>query len=376
ELGAGTDPKEGAALGEAIVRQLTDTGARLVVTTHHSALKTLSQHDPRIENASLVFDVATLSPSYEFRVGLPGASYAIDIARRLGLPEDVIGRATVLLGEQEKDLTHLLNELDERLEAVKRNQSDLEQHRQAATDLEQLYRARLEKFEKSETERKSEALAEAERIVVDTRREMERLVREIRENQAERERVRSAHKDIARRLEDISTQREDLKPPPPLTPKTAPGPIAIGDRVWIDAFQRDGDVVDCDEERGKVKVRIGDFLYTLDRAAVAKAEPGQVSPPPRPRPTIHIEADTEVGPELALRGYSVEEALDHLDRYLDDARIQGWTEVRIVHGKGEGILRRAVGEFLARDERVSSRRLGHWNEGADGVTIATLRPLS
>ena len=136
ELGAGTDPKEGAALGEAIIGELTARGTRLVVTTHHSALKTLSQHDPRIENASLVFDVKTLSPTYQFRVGLPGASYAIDIARRLGLPEDVVGRALSLLGAQEKDLTQLLNELDERLDSLREQQAAAEKHNRAASALE------------------------------------------------------------------------------------------------------------------------------------------------------------------------------------------------------------------------------------------------
>ncbi len=373
ELGAGTDPKEGAALGEAIVRELTERGARLVVTTHHSALKTLSQHDARIENASLVFDVKTLSPSYQFRVGLPGASYAIAIARRLGLSPSVITCAESLIGEQEKNLTHLLNELDDRLVALREGQSELDVHRRAAAQLEDLYRSRLERLKKTESERKSDALAEAEQIVAGTRREMEQLVREIREGQAERERVKAAHKILRDRATEIKEQRKELRPVAP--PATESGPLRAGDRVWIAAFRRDGEMVEEDTGRGKVKVRIGDFLYTLDREAVAKAAGEASASPPKPRVAVHVETQTEAGPEISLRGQSVEDALEQLDRYLDDVRVEGLTEVRIVHGKGEGILRRAVCEFLTKDPRVVSKRLGQWNEGADGVTIAKLRAL-
>ena len=372
ELGAGTDPKEGAALGEAIISELTDRGTRLVVTTHHSALKTLPQHDPRIENASLVFDVKTLSPTYQFRVGLPGASYAIDIAKRLGVPQKVIDRALTLVDAQERDLTQLLNELDERLESIRNQQAELEDKRKAAESLEALYKSRVESLDKSASERKSEALAEAERIVETTRRDMEKLVREIRESQAEKDRVKESHHVIAERLDDIREQKRELVPVAK-EPIAESGPIAAGDKVWIDAFKKEGEVVDIDAPRGKLKIRIGQFLYTLDRTAVTKVKSGESSEPPKLIPKVRIQTTTETGPELSLRGESAEDALILLDRYLDDAMLTGWQEVRIVHGKGEGILRRAVTDYLARDKRVESKRLGQWNEGADGVTIAKLR---
>lgn len=371
ELGAGTDPKEGAALGEAIISELTDRGTRLVVTTHHSALKTLSQHDPRIENASLVFDVKTLSPTYQFRVGLPGASYAIDIAKRLGVSQKVIDQALTLVDAQERDLTHLLNELDERLESIRVQQDELEQKRKSADSLEALFKSRVESLEKSASERKSEALAEAERIVETTRRDMEKLVREIRESQAEKERVKESHHVIAERLDEIREQKRELAPVEK-EPEVLTGPIEAGDKVWVEAFKKEGEVVDIDAQRGKLKIRIGQFLYTLDRSAVTKVK-GQTSEPPKLVPKVRIHTTTETGPELQLLGESAEDALVLLDRYLDDAMLAGWQEVRIVHGKGAGILRRAVTEFLAHDKRVESKRLGQWNEGADGVTIAKLR---
>jgi len=372
ELGAGTDPKEGAALGEAIISELTERGTRLVVTTHHSALKTLSQHDPRIENASLVFDVKTLSPTYQFRVGLPGASYAIDIAKRLGVSQRVIDRALALVDGQERDLTQLLNELDERLETMRVQQADFEQKRKAVESLEALLKARAESLEKSASERKSEALAEAERIVDTTRREMENLVREIRESQAEKERVKESHHVIAARLDEIREQRKQLAPEA-MEPAVESGPLEVGDNIWVEAFRKEGEIVDIDAPRGKIKIRIGDFLYTLDRSAVTKVKSTGAGEKRKLVPSVRIQTSTDVGPELSLRGESAEDALVLLDRYLDDARLAGWEEVRIVHGKGEGILRRAVGEYLSRDKRVESKRLGEWNEGADGVTIAKLR---
>jgi DNA mismatch repair protein MutS2 len=374
ELGAGTDPREGAALGEAIITELTTRRARLVVTTHHTALKTLAQHNAHIENAAVLFDAKTLSPTYQFRVGLPGASYAIDIARRLGLPEHVTKRADSLVGEQEKDLSSLLLELEERLAAVRQRQEDMENSNRAAAALEDLFRARVAKLEQVEAERKSEALAEAESIVTETRQEMERLVREIRESQAERRRVKETHHVIKEKLSEIKKERTEVQPP---QPKRDPGPITVGDHVWIEAFRREGEVVSVDDDRGQVKVQIGDFMYTMERSAVERVKKDDAADRETDhKPVLHAgytQLSSDVEPEISLRGMTAEDALELLDRYLDEARLAGWQEVRIVHGKGQGILRRAVGEFLTKDDRVVEKRLGHWNEGGDGVTLAKLR---
>ncbi|GAB4323240.1 MAG: endonuclease MutS2 [Candidatus Zixiibacteriota bacterium] len=379
ELGAGTDPKEGAALGEAIVLELTERGARLIVTTHHTALKTLAQQSAHIANAALEFDPSTLSPTYRFRVGLPGASYAIDIARRLGLPDHVTKRAESLVDAQEKDLSRLLIELDERLMSVRNREAELDKSTKAAAALEDLFRARMAKIEQLEKEKKSEALAQAESIVQNTRREMERLVKEIRESQAERQRVKETHRALADTARKIKDERREVAPQPEQRPKRQEGPLSVGDRVWIESFKREAEVVTIDDDKEQVKVQLGDFLYTIDRDAVERIESKPVDDSKRVKITVkggHGVPTSEVGPEISLRGLSAEDALEVLDRYLDEARLAGWNEVRIVHGKGEGILRRAVGEYLSRDARVVEKRLGHWNEGGDGVTLAKLTPES
>lgn len=376
ELGAGTDPKEGAALGEAIVSEFTGRGVRLVVTTHHTALKTLAQHDQRIENAAVLFDPKTLSPTYQFRLGLPGASYAIDIARRLGLPDRVTQHADSLLDQQEKDLSRLLLELDERLAAVRDSQAETEKRQHAAEALEDLFRARMAKLEQMESKRKSEALAQAETIVTSTRQEMERLVREIRETQAEKQRVKESHHVIDERLREIREQKAEVTPP---APSRDSEPLKVGDHVWIDAFHREGEIVSIDGKREQIKVQIGDFFYSLDRSAAERmaadgaADHGDATRVLRSPSGGFTGLTSDAGPEISLRGLSAEDALEMLDRYLDEALLAGWHEVRIIHGKGEGILRRAVGEFLAKDKRVAAKRPGQWNEGAEGVTIAALR---
>jgi DNA mismatch repair protein MutS2 len=373
ELGAGTDPREGAALGEAIITELTERRARLLVTTHHTALKTLAQHNAHIENAAVMFDAKTLSPTYQFRVGLPGASYAIDIARRLGLPDHVTKRADALVGEQEKDLSNLLLELEDRLNEVRQRQEEMENSNRAAAALEDLFRARLAKLDELEAQRKSEALEQAESIVNETRQEMERLVREIRESQAERRRVKKTHHVIKEKLSEIKKEKTEVQPP---EPQKDPGPIAVGDTVWIESFRREGEVVSVDDNRDQVKVQIGDFMYTIDRAAVERVKKEGASSE-EAKPALHtgyMQATSDVEPEISLRGMTAEEALELLDRYLDEARLAGWQEVRIVHGKGQGILRRVVGDYLTKDDRVLEKRLGHWNEGGDGVTLAKLRP--
>lgn len=251
----------------------------------------------------------------------------------------------------------------------------MEDKRRAAESLEALYRARVESLDKSASERKSEALAEAERIVETTRKDMEKLVREIRESQAEKDRVRESHRMLAESLADLREKQKELAPIVK-QPVGESGPIEVADKVWVDAFKKEGEVVDIDAARGKLKIRIGQFLYTLDRSAVTKVKSSESSEPPKLVAKVRIQSTTETGPELQLLGESADDALSILDRYLDDAILAGWEEVRIVHGKGAGILRRAVADFLARDKRIESKRLGQWNEGADGVTIAKLKVVS
>jgi len=373
ELGAGTDPREGAALGEAIITSLIEKGARVMCTTHYTALKALSQNNPQIENAAVEFDKETLNPTYRLHLGIPGASYAIDIARRLGMPEKITQKADALLGEQELNLTRLLSELEESLRNARRQEEELAHRRHATEELERQLKDRMATLRQAEKEFKSKALVESEKIILATKREMERLVKEIRETQADRELVKKAHHQLAQKVKEVRGKIEEFKEPSPPPPRVASGPIEKGDRVWVELFRKEGEVIDLFPDKQTVKLRLGNLLYTIDEAHCRKIEAAE--PPPRevrPAP-IRYEVTSDVGPEISLRGMTAEDALEALDKYLDEALMAGWEEVRIVHGKGEGILRRAVGEMLKSDKRILSQRMGEWNEGDLGVTIARLQ---
>ncbi len=372
ELGAGTDPKEGAALGEAIIMSLVQRNVRVMCTTHYTALKTLSQNDPRIENAAVEFDAETLNPTYRLNLGVPGSSYAIDIARRLGMPEEITERATELMGTQEVNLTGLLAELESTLRNTRQQEAELKRRQKITADLEDLLQSKTKKMRELEKEFAAKALAESEKIIAETKREMERLVREIRESQAEKKLVRETHHRLKKRAAETRQKKEALRDDPPPPPRQIEGEIEPGDRVWVAIFGKEGEVVDIFADRGKVKLRLGNMYYTVDLAhcrRIAAEEPANPEVHPSP---INLNVTTDIKPEISLRGLTGEEALEALDRYLDEARLTGWEEVRIIHGKGEGILRRVITEMLKSDKRVNSFHLGEWNEGGLGVTIARL----
>ena len=373
ELGAGTDPKEGAALGEAIITNLVEKGARVMCTTHYTALKTLSQNDSRIENAAVEFDKETLKPTFRLNLGIPGASYAIDIARRLGMPVHITERANQLLGAQELNLNELLADLEDTLRKVREQEKELAARQSIAEELECLLKDRSEKLTQAEKESKSKALAEAEKIITETKREMERLVREIRESQAERELVRKTQHVLKEKVHETQRQLAALKSPPsPAFPETQT-PIEKGDRVWIEAFRKEGLVVDLFPDQQKIKLRIGNLLYTIDEVHCRHMDPAAPKPKEVQPPGIRLAVTTDTASELSLRGMTAEDALMALDKYLDDAMLAGWEEVHVIHGKGEGILRRVVQDMLTSDRRVISHRIADWNEGGLGVTIARLQ---
>ncbi|MGB2696456.1 MAG: endonuclease MutS2, partial [Candidatus Zixiibacteriota bacterium] len=196
ELGAGTDPKEGVALGEAIIDDLTHKEARTVITTHHGALKVLAEVSPKVENASLEFDRKTLKPTFRFQMGFPGASYAVEIASRLGMPKTLIKKASELVGSKERDLGTLLEKVQKNLDVVRENRKKLEEQRKVSDELLNLYRDRLKKLEANKKEMRTKALKESKELVESTRKEIEILVAQIRKTQAEKESIKQAQEFV------------------------------------------------------------------------------------------------------------------------------------------------------------------------------------
>ncbi len=369
ELGGGTDPKEGVALGEAIIDELVKRQARVIITTHHGALKILAQEYPQIRNASMEFDKETLTPTYRFQTGYPGSSYAIQIAHRLGMPEEVIQKAQEVLGSEERDLGALLESLEKDLRKVRENRQALEEQKRVTEELMHLYRDRMNKLKEREKELTTKALQESKLMVESTRAELERLVAQIRKTQAEKQAIKEAHQVIEEKRASLTQELEKFQEK--VTKKL--GIIQPGDSVWIEPLGIRGEVVSKDEQSKKFKVLVGSVTYDVEEEKLTRIEEKE-----------RVEADSDyvstssytvpqVSPEIDLRGLLAEEAYDIVDKYLDDAYLAGLTTVSIIHGKGTGALRKKIGEFLSHHHRVENIRLGEWNEGGAGVTVVKLK---
>lgn len=370
EIGAGTDPKEGAALAESIILYTIKQKARLIATTHYSQLKTLPLDNPEIDNASLEFNRETLAPTYRLQVGIPGSSYAVEIASRLGMPESICRRASSLLGEGERELADLISSLESELTQVKEDKKDLSERLAKAKQLEDYYKTQSDKLKADVDEEKKRALAETEHLLDRTRRETEQLVAEIRKSQASKQTVKKMHRTLRERKQEASELAEKNKPErvEPLDQTT----FAVGDRVRIISLDQVGEIVEVLDD--KAKIRLGSLTTTseirnLERigpaggsgAAVARRSPAQVS------------SDESVSPEIHLRGLTVEEARAAVDRHIDKAVVAGLKQMYVIHGKGTGTLRRTLTEYLRAHPEIESLRLGNWNEGGAGVTIVKLK---
>ncbi|MCH7690995.1 MAG: endonuclease MutS2 [candidate division Zixibacteria bacterium] len=364
EIGAGTDPKEGAALAEAIILYAVKSGARLIATTHYSQLKTLPQHHPEIENASLEFNKETLEPTYRLQLGLPGSSYAVEISKRLGMPQEICNKALGLIGSGERSLTALIGELEAELGQVRLDKIALNERLEQASELESEYKTETTKLKKETDKEKEKALSETAAFLDTIRRDIERLVAEIRKSQASKESLKEFHNKMKKAQEEVKKRLDKMRKEPSLTE------LKAGDRVHILTLNKDGEIEQL-LGNDKAKIKIGNIITTVELRNLSQSQAAPLKSYSRARPSAGIE--TSVSPEIHLRGMTVEEALEKLDKYLDQAVVAGLGRIYVIHGKGTGKLRRRLSDFLKQHPEVDSIRLGDWNEGGAGVTVVKLK---
>ncbi|RMF58260.1 MAG: endonuclease MutS2 [Calditrichaeota bacterium] len=368
EIGTGTDPREGAALAIAILSHLVKKKILTVATTHHGELKAFAHHQPGVENASMEFDLNTLQPTYRLRIGIPGSSYAFAIARRYGLPESILKAAQKYVGKEKDRLEEVILELERRIQDLEKKQAELSVKLSEAEATRKLYQRELEQLKKKKTELQKQAAEEAEQILRNANALIERIVQELRETKADKSVIKAAREAVAEEREKLT---ELLTEPPEEKSTTA---LEAGDIVWIESLGEKGEVLSVNPEKQKVQVQVGNVKMTLNNSGLKKIP----HEPMAPTVTHHYSGkkidnlSSGVPPELDLRGMTCEDALEEVDRYLNEAIESGWSEVRIVHGKGSGVLRKCVNDYLSRDKRVLSKRLGKWGEGDTGVTVVQL----
>lgn len=367
EIGAGTDPKEGSALAEAIILHMVRRGARIVASTHYSQLKTLALDHTEIENASLEFDRQTLAPTYRLQMGIPGSSYAVEIAGRLGVPREICKHASELIGSGERSLGELISSLESELAQVREDKVRLTERLAKVDEMERYYKEETEKFRQEMDLSRDEALEQTDHLLENTRKEIEHLVAEIRRSQAEPQDVKAIHhllKDRREQVDKIRTSHRKKK-----TSATDPAVLAIGDPVRIISLNQEGEIESL-IGTDKARVRVGAVNTVVERrnleklAAVKERKAGGVASTPDAG---------EMSPEIHLRGMTTDEATEALDQFLDRAVVAGLGQVYVIHGKGTGALRKSLTTFLKHHREVDSLRLGNWNEGGAGVTIVKLK---
>lgn len=395
ELGAGTDPQEGAALAMSILEHLQARRARVMATTHYPELKAFAFTRPRVENASVEFDIETLRPTYRLLIGIPGASQAFEISRRLGLSPTLVERARAFLSRDEEKVEELVRH-------IMATRAQLEQERDAAmaaraeaSRLRTEAEERLRALRTREQELIDRARAEANRTVIAVRREAEQIIAELKEarkQQAALDQSR-AIEQARRRLRALNERTAHLQPSVPAPAGEALTGVKPGEQVRLRSHGVVATVLAAPDGSGHVLVQAGIMKLTvpladLERAGAEKPRSVGGGLPAGATGAAGFRAGARLdgagfgpggaarasgfSPEVDLRGLTVEEALEKVDKYLDDALLAGAQQVRIIHGKGTGALRAAVQQFLRSHPQVRRHRLGGVGEGGDGCTVAVL----
>jgi DNA mismatch repair protein MutS2 len=372
ELGAGTDPAEGAALARSLLDHFRLRGATTLVATHYPELKTYAQLTPGARNACVEFDPETLSPTYKLTIGLPGRSNAFAIAQRLGLPGAIVKAARQLVSPDDMRTEDMLADIHRlRIEAAQ-TRDEVNKAQLRAEKLARELRERLGSIEQERQEIleqvRQQAAAELETVQAEVRalrRRLQAAAAPLQAVSAVEESAASLAEELEDELGTGAPTPESLEPPPLLQPPQRP--IRPGDTVWVRPLNAEGQVLEVDSEEAEVQVGPARTRVSLTALEL------RVSPPTEPEPeahTVHAVPSTSV--RLDLRGCTVDEALQRLDQHLDAALRAELPWIHIIHGKGTGALRRAVREFLADHPIVSTYQSGGDKEGGAGVTIAKL----
>ena len=383
ELGAGTDPVEGAALAIAVIQEVRSRGALTAATTHYAELKTFAMTTAGVENASCEFDVQTLRPTYRLLIGIPGKSNAFAISRRLGLDEHVIEAARAQMDSESVRFEDVLTQLEEKRQRLERAQSEADRLWQQREEDARKARTFREQMEKAKENARSKGEAEAKRIVREAQAKVDAIFAELDElrrqqqKRADFQQMNDARANVRRGLNEaealVRSRESDPEPIP------APSrPIRVGDQVELPGVNRAAEVLTVNAD-GSLVLQAGTMKMTVKRGQVRLLETAeeiqkkkkQQSRAQSSSPKIQLAS--RAASELDIRGYETLEAESVVDNYIDSAVMAKLGSVTIIHGKGTGALRKAVHEILRRNKAVKSFRLGRYGEGEAGVTIVELK---
>ncbi len=373
ELGAGTDPQEGAALARALLSHLLAQGITALVTTHHPELKAYAHATPGVTNASVEFDLDTLRPTFHLTIGLPGRSNALAIAQRLGLPDEIIANARAELDPADLRADDLLDEIHQQRDLARQARRLTEAAKQEAQDLQAELAERLEGIEDERRAVLEKAQQEADEELEQIKEELRQVRRALAQARQPAEALQTIEDQVAELEETVD--RPVVRRKPSIDGRPLQRAIRLGDRVRLRSLNTQGVVTSLSDEEAEVQVgvlrvraRLSELVLPGD-ASLQSADP----PAPEAAPTRQINIPGSPGLELDLRGQRADEARDALERYLDTAYLSGLPWVRIIHGKGTGRLREMVRQTLQGHPHVRSFETGGDKEGGDGVTVVKLK---
>ncbi len=381
ELGSGTDPAEGAAVARAIMQELLRRGVTTMVATHYPELKIYAHNTPGIRNASVEFDVETLSPTYRLIMGIPGRSNALAIAKRLGLPDSIIEEARTYVGSEELQVEALLDEINRMRRQAEATQERLQATEKEVVTLQSALEERLVNIERDRRkiiertrEKAGKELSELRQEVKDLRRRLTRMDRPVAvKPEIEIEEIEEQAITLEEQIEEPIPELVAAVPAPKPKQRTAQKALDIGDQVYVASMNSEGKITAIDGG-ADVEVQIGQFRVRVDADDLeyrGKAKQERSTEISIKRPKVE-----SPGLELHLRGMYQEDAMTELEVYIDKAYVAGLPFVRVVHGKGSGILRRAVRDYLHRLTFIEDYGPAPRHEGGDGVTIVRFTSIT
>lgn len=372
ELGSGTDPTEGAALAMSVLEYLYRVGAKVCATTHYSELKSFAYNKNGFTNASVEFDVETLRPTYRLQMGIPGKSNAFEISAKLGLNESIINRANSFLTADEQQVADLITNLEENNLKAEENRRATEILLAEAVEKERKLQEKENELNNKESKILRKAHEEALEIVKKARTESEELYQSLKEQLKDAKNIGKDVQKTREKMKRLQSKHHEAIPEEKFS-GTAPAKVELGQRVEIPKYHQRGTVLSLPDTKGELLVQVGIMKINVNLNDLRIDKNRDDKERKYHTNQVRSKKAKEISSEIDLRGMMVDEAMEALDKYLDDAFLTNIKQVRIIHGKGTGALRAGLTPYLQKHRLVKKTRMGDYHEGGIGVTIAELK---
>ena len=377
EAGSGTDPEEGGALYQAFIEKLITLQSRSVVTTHHGSLKVFADQNEAAINGSMEFDAKNLNPTYRFKKGIPGSSYAFEIATRMQLDADMVNRAKKLLGQPKRKLDHLITDLEAKYQQARQSQKKYKRLKKDADKLKKKYEGKLSNVQQKRDELEEQALQKAEAIVDQANSRLESVIQEITERgqQLEKKDIKQARRSIDQQKKGIKKKLHKRQKTRPQQQPTGKQP-EVGDVVRLRDTTTSGELTERDGN--KAVILVNGLKLKADYRKLVKVKSGTTGSKSKPAKKVknystNYQPRERLSPSIMIRGMRAREAMQRVEQYIDDAVAAGLNKVDIIHGKGQGILKNEVHSYLKRRKEVRNFHIAPIHQGGAGCTIVTLR---